>query len=637
MKYKSLEITDEEKEALKIYCEWEYTYINLLTSGDIETINKLNNDKLNIFTKDYFIKRMETLKQIYSAMVKYTYGMQNMRITLSRGTNLSEIDYIKRSSNECNKLLSTTTSEIAAKQHSGAKVVKQYDEKDGKNVILWIDITDKKLPFIDVNDILDDGSNHYREDEIIIAPFSKFTNLAHVSSWDGYEYYRTEIENQEFDGSKKEKLNIDEIQEKISSIPELIKQYMESKSKINALENLEKYQTNKKDIEALKKEKSIALENKEKAKETFDEIRKGMVNYAKMICAEAKEKVEKEAQEEEVEIKRAKLLNNKEETKTRLNGYVNAIENSVHAIIENTSKYSNIATSFGLNWDVGVSKENLQDMCEKIQEESLKIADEINGIEIDVPEDKFDEQLNKLLEYQKKFNTISSYISVISESQSNYNDANCSKQILTELNEKVKQEIKKAQIHNINMQIKELEGRKVGFLGKLIGKDKELELKKQQLILRRNLIQLEPIEEKDDCTATEIAAQIIAYKMNNNENSPESLQTTLSKMEEIFDIDNVEVEQIINNQLNAGMLMPIQEEKSIFKRKTNKLLEEANQRLEEEIQELRKRTNVQYKRKNKYKSNPIDEVGSVYHNMKLLKDLMKPNEQRTKQAEKQMQ
>ena len=108
MKYKSLEITDEEKEALKIYCEWEYTYINLLTSGDIETINKLNNDKLNIFTKDYFIKRMETLKQIYSAMVKYTYGMQNMRITLSRGTNLSEIDYIKRSSNECNKLLSTT-------------------------------------------------------------------------------------------------------------------------------------------------------------------------------------------------------------------------------------------------------------------------------------------------------------------------------------------------------------------------------------------------------------------------------------------------------------------------------------------------------------------------------------------------
>lgn len=42
----SLKITEEEKDALIKYVNWEYTYINLLTSGDIEAINKFNNERI---------------------------------------------------------------------------------------------------------------------------------------------------------------------------------------------------------------------------------------------------------------------------------------------------------------------------------------------------------------------------------------------------------------------------------------------------------------------------------------------------------------------------------------------------------------------------------------------------------------
>ena len=63
MKLKSLEITEEEKEALKTYCEYQYTYINLLTNGDMDTIKKMDVKDLKTFSKEYFEEGMDVLKK----------------------------------------------------------------------------------------------------------------------------------------------------------------------------------------------------------------------------------------------------------------------------------------------------------------------------------------------------------------------------------------------------------------------------------------------------------------------------------------------------------------------------------------------------------------------------------------------
>ena len=88
-----------------------------------------------------------------------------------------------------------------------------------------------------------------------------------------------------------------------------------------------------------------------------------------------------------------------------------------------------------------------------------------------------------------------------------YNDINCEKQLRTELNSKVDNLIKQANIANINAKIEELKNTKIGLFGKMLGKDKEVELRIKNLELGRKLMQLEEFEQRD-ATPDEVLAKI---------------------------------------------------------------------------------------------------------------------------------
>lgn len=192
MKYKSLEITDEEKDNLKRYCEYEHRYINLLTSGDFQTINKLDDKVINIFSKEYFEKVMNVLTNVYSAMIKYSYN-RNGEMSLYRGTTVAEMRNFK---SEYTKLLSTSTDELSAKWHAGSKVMNRFEDEDDKKAVLMRINTAKDVPFINVNDVLkDDENNHNSEREIILAPFEKIQKVEHAYSDKGYRYYNVSIEH----------------------------------------------------------------------------------------------------------------------------------------------------------------------------------------------------------------------------------------------------------------------------------------------------------------------------------------------------------------------------------------------------------------------------------------------------------
>ena len=134
MKYKSLEITDEEKESLKRYCEWEHMDINLLTSGDLKSIPKLHNlDLEEIFSREYFSSRMKDVANIYSLMCKYSYKTDRDPYTglrtLYRGTTDAEIRAFS-SKGEYDKLLSTSVSRDSALSFAGMKITNGNYEKE---------------------------------------------------------------------------------------------------------------------------------------------------------------------------------------------------------------------------------------------------------------------------------------------------------------------------------------------------------------------------------------------------------------------------------------------------------------------------------------------------------------------------
>lgn len=366
---KSLKITEEEKDALMKYVNWEYTYINLLTSGDIEAINKLNNEQLNVFSKKYFKEQMEILKRIYSVMVKNTYGQQNGIRSLERGTTLSEVKSIEMLNGECNKSLSTSGEIDVAKQHAGPKVMGANLKDDDKvPVIMHLSVRDSNLPGLYVNNILEEENLHHREKEYIIAPFTKFKNIRHVSSWNEYEYYSADVEGQELEKVENKEELLDDINENISNIPNLVYVYNQSKGEYErALRFLRTYDCEQEEKKYLQKQIDEKTEEMQETKKAFEEIREKMVQYAKGICYDIRQKVEKEAVEEEKQIKMQELQEKREFKKESLNNYSNVVKGYLRTLIENTSRYKMYAKELGLAWDTEISEQSLIQVADEIQ------------------------------------------------------------------------------------------------------------------------------------------------------------------------------------------------------------------------------------------------------------------------------
>lgn len=360
---KSLEITKEEKDALKIYCEWEHTYINLLTNGDMEAIHKLNNDRLDIFSAEYFANRMETLKKIYSAMVKYEknikmqigYGSRNV----IRGTTLSEIEYIRRHEGKCNKILSTTADELTAKQYAGSKVFGVGEKNDKTNVILKLYIG-SNVPYISVNGVLEEESNHPRENEFAIAPFTRLDGIKHISSWDRYEYYSGSLESQELEKVDNQEELLNDINANINNIPKLVSEYMEKKYQQDNLLSVRISDLDFEDIEDMKHQSDEVANSMKSLENKFYSIRNKMIQYAMGICYDARQKVDREYEAELPEYNKAKSLEeSKRFERECVNGYMDVIRGILQKMAETTDRYDMYAKTLGLTWNTGVSQELL--------------------------------------------------------------------------------------------------------------------------------------------------------------------------------------------------------------------------------------------------------------------------------------
>ena len=195
MKY---DITNEEKEALKLYKGFNYEAINvLLTSNCDEDIallrESLENDSVQTisYKKDNVIKNIEIVKKIYELMIKMDLNRERpLDFKFVRGTS---IDEIQRYKNEpyVDRMISVVTDSQKAKEKYASRFT---------NPVLINILGKNDVPKVLISDVL---SLTEDTDEIIIAPFTQVVEIKDMSVLDengeGEKLYNITIEKQKLE------------------------------------------------------------------------------------------------------------------------------------------------------------------------------------------------------------------------------------------------------------------------------------------------------------------------------------------------------------------------------------------------------------------------------------------------------
>lgn len=176
MKY---DITNEEKEALKMYKGFNYEAINGLLTSNVETDIALLKDALKTgkvepvsYKKDDVIKNIEIVKKIYELMIKMDLNREvPLDFKFVRGTNLNELERLKNEPYIDRMISVTTNSEIAETKYASK----------WENPVLINFIGNNEIPKLLISDVLSLTEN---TDEVIIAPFTQVVEFKDMSVLD---------------------------------------------------------------------------------------------------------------------------------------------------------------------------------------------------------------------------------------------------------------------------------------------------------------------------------------------------------------------------------------------------------------------------------------------------------------------
>ena len=372
MKY---DITNEEKEALRLYKGFNYEAINaLLTSNCDEDIallrESLENDSVQTisYKKDNVIKNIEIVKKIYEFMIKMDLNRERpLDFKFVRGTSIEEVQKYK---NEpfVDRMISVVTDSQKAKE----KYASRYE-----NPVLMNILGKSDIPKVLISDVL---SLTEDKDEVIIAPFTQVIEIKDMSVLDengeGDKVYNITIEKQKLeelseperkalytfilqstesiDGMLEECVNIEldikESNENIRKLEQLLSKYAEQADRKESYKDYPKTERREDldDIERinaeLKKIKYDIERAYDKKKALASQITTWKRNVILYLMAECREIEYKYTAEENVkeEIKIEKIKQIEEETKNRIveleNESLEKLSNEIKEQIEENVK-----------------------------------------------------------------------------------------------------------------------------------------------------------------------------------------------------------------------------------------------------------------------------------------------------------
>ena len=492
---KKLKISEEEIAALEHYTGFEHTRINLLCNMDPEIIESLSKDGwLMIKDKEELEKYIDRFTNIYSAMYKNSKnGYHPTRLV--RGTGISDVERLR---GVANQYLSTTRSIEVAKTFTHVK----------DPAIVYLDMEDG-VPAIDMDKY--HSENARSEEEVLIAPFCRVVENKLYSKFDGYTFYNVKVAKPEL--KEKSQEDLESLQNKvINSFEdnlELIEEYKQLNDYIEIInERLQAATVTGADKEDIKYLEDELFKKREK----FFEVTNNVNDYKNSL----RELLEGKCRQREIEIDKAKEeidkynLKEQEETKKKVEeeirqGQIGQTNDHITDTINNSKELG--ASLDAIYEDLLKTDEKSRIMAEslgipyKSRSEIGDISKKIEGIkeilaqsENTANEQKLDVQdkdISKDIAIEKD-SEVSKYSSSIIEAQrlvqsiESYGEEFSDEEFLNikeEVYKKAMSLIKEAKTSKLNGLKEEIQNRKVGLFGRLLGKEKlrQAELKNIEL------------------------------------------------------------------------------------------------------------------------------------------------------------
>ena len=479
--YAMEQLTKQERTSINRYLGFSHTSINLLINFDPKIYESLSNTGWLLPENQKDIERnIEDFVNIYSAMYKESRN----RITpsfLVRGTSNKRAQELNGS---VKQFLSTSTDE------SIAKTFTEY----GDGALVYFSV-DSNVPFLDTAPFLNEYSKN--EHEIILSPFceSKITRETHPNTPYSFSTYDVTIKKAPLTEINPEELKAlkDEILEGFSTNLKDMKEVLYLEGRLASLDRA--YEQANGDSQ----EQAEILETKQLTKIRYDSYMANTIDYKTKLqrlleglCREKELEIDKaremvnqdrkEQKEKEAEEKRKNTISSLSQkfseypsTSTKLQ---NNIETTYNHLINFQNDMNALAEKFGINLDtespvfikelVDIINKNIQSISQKVSETTLKD----------------DSSLDDVMQISSKLTPLLDGIAYEAETSSTFPSLEASyreqlgSSFKLKLYDRVGQVLQNARLKKYSQEKAELQGKKIGFIGKLLGKE---DLRQEQL------------------------------------------------------------------------------------------------------------------------------------------------------------
>lgn len=538
-------ITDEEKNSIRTYLGFSHTSINILANLTPETYGTLS--------KNWYLQQdatelksdIEDFVNIYSAM--YKYSKQNTITdflgkydTLTRGMSNKRM---KDVSTQENQFISTSLDPNVAVRFC------HYNDAAIEHIELG-----ENVPFLYAGDFMKEDNED--EKEIIIAPFTKVTVKG--DKWNSrgeYTHYNVSVNARELttlSPSETEKAGRD-IEEGFSANLEDIKEYNSTMDRYESFCRQQRFA--RRDEVKYFEEELAKLEGKlDLLKTRTSNFSSKLQSYLQSRCAEkvkeyeqAKEMVEvdKKFQEEQAK-KQAEEAKRKSEIES-LNGRISAVPNATANMILNiTSTYNQMAKEenemmqtyrlLGLNYVPRLNAERVRSTIKLINLNVGEISGKLNSARMDG--EASIEAVEQSLQYADPYLKGIANSRIIAKNTQNLvgkNEVQSESELKRALYLKVSEVIKSAKLQKLQTERKEIEGERIGIIGRIMGKQDLKDERLAQNALKTKIVQASIPKEQNKYSIRDMLAEMYVCAMTEFDgNLTTEMQDLYSRITDVF-------------------------------------------------------------------------------------------------------
>ena len=494
---KKLDISREEKKAISVYLSDRQASLKMLTNFDPIDYVKHYNEGLVLYGnpeneneiadgKERFREDIDNFVNIYAAMYKTMLQRKidgnDEKIVLYRGENNSNI---KELAGKNRKILATSKEKKDAAKYCG---------DDPAIIELTVD---SDVPYLDITK---DAYDKAEVEEVIIAPFS-FIDHIELDKADSKIHYKGNVTRKELADIPK-----DDITNNRRAVTNGFNKNIRNMFEYDALDN-------KKSAKALELYNSMI-------------IYKGkLLSMLEGMCKEKEIELDQRYQEQKGEIdaqNQKQAFDKFRRVRNQSLEIFKNMYNDVYALFANMTddqkKFEDKADTYGVKCEEKIDASQCNEIIKNIYSNQKQYEKEIEELNISVNSDAKDIEDAEQLLRPKLETLVSLYVEKTEEFKKirGYFARSSEKAINKNLYNKVFKLIKENKISKIKDSKKQVEEEKIGFFGKLFGKEKLRREKIKNFELQIQLEEKRTPEERAEYSVMDILSDMYAYELMNN-------------------------------------------------------------------------------------------------------------------------